>query len=67
MKPILFVIGMIFLGLGALATPIAIIYGLHEWVVVDVQFKFALWEACKVWMSMLFLLVPGGLLFVAGQ
>ena len=53
--------------IAALATPIAIVYGLHEWVIVDVQFKYALWEACKIWLSMLAMVIPGGLLVVLSK
>ncbi len=61
------VVGFVLCAIAALATPIAAVYGLHEWVIVDVQFKYALWEAAKVWLSMIAMVVPGGLIIVLSK
>jgi hypothetical protein len=47
--------------MAALATPIAIGIGLYDWVVIDVEFKVALWSGFKSWLYILF----GGL-FIGG-
>ena len=43
----------IFLTMAALATPIAIGLGLYDWVVTDMEFKYALWEGFKSWFIMI--------------
>ena len=53
MKTLTLVLGCIFLIMAALATPIAIGLGLHDWVANDMQFKYALWEGFKSWVIMI--------------
>lgn len=65
-KFILVCVGLVLIVVAGLATPIAAVYGLHEWAVVDVQLKVALWEAAKVWISMLCCAIPGGVLIFIG-
>ena len=67
MKSLFFVVGIFLMGMAALATPISVVYGIYEWAVVDTQFKVALWEAAKTWVSMLVLLIPGFILFSLGK
>ena len=52
MKPLLLVIAIIFIGMAALSTPIAIGLGLYDWTVNDMEFKYALWEGFKSWAIM---------------
>ena len=49
MKTLTLVLACIFLVIAALATPIAIGLGLYDWVVNDMEFKYALWEGFKSW------------------
>ena len=66
MKFLSLALGAGLLVLAALATPVSLVYGLHEWVIIDIEFKYALWEACKVWLSMLCLAIPGVCFLVLG-
>tara|TARA_R110000751_G_C13668621_1_gene469999 strand:- start:458 stop:664 length:207 start_codon:yes stop_codon:yes gene_type:complete len=68
MKTLIFFIGVLFLIMAALATPIAIGLGLYDWVGNDVEFKFALWFGFKSWILMLSLgLIVGFPCFVCGK
>jgi len=60
-------LGIGFFIIAALATPVSVVYGIYEWVVIDVQFKYALWEACKMWLSMIAMVVPGGVLLALSK
>ena len=60
-------LGIGFFIIAALATPVSVVYGLHEWVIVDVEFKFALWEAAKLWLSMIAMVIPGGIILVLSK
>lgn len=51
-------IAYLFLGMAALATPLAIAIGLYDWAVADIEFKVALWSGFKSWAAMFF----GGLI-----
>lgn len=53
MKTFLQLASFAFLGMAALATPIAIGIGIYEWAVVDALFKEALWIGFKNWIIML--------------
>ena len=53
MKTLISVLACIFLAMAALATPIAIGLGLYDWVVNDMEFKYALWEGFKLWLIMI--------------
>lgn len=59
----LMLISWLFALMAALATPIAIVTGVYDWAVVDMEFKHALWEAVKTWITLLFLGVAGWLFF----
>jgi hypothetical protein len=61
MKYVLMVITVLFLGMAALATPIAIGLGLYDWAGNDMEFKYALWEGFKSWAIMLVVGVCVGL------
>ena len=61
MKSLLMFLGVVFLTIATMATPVAIGLGLYDWVANDVEFKFALWFGFKVWASMLFLGLSVGL------
>jgi|1_EtaG_2_1085319.scaffolds.fasta_scaffold204671_2 hypothetical protein len=52
MKVFIGFVGVLFLCLAAIATPVAIGLGLYDWVVADHQFKLALWYGFKVWVCM---------------
>jgi hypothetical protein len=65
MKTILFFVSFVFIVCGAFATPIGIIEGVYTWVVIDTEFKYALWEGVKTWLIMLSGLLIGYPLFVA--
>lgn len=64
MKEFMIVIAFILIAIAACATPVSVIYGLHEWIITGLEIKYALWEAVKVWGSMLVLLIPGSLIFL---
>lgn len=64
MKLILIILAGICALCAALATPAAIIFGIYEWAAADVAFKVALWSAAKVWLSMLAMIIPGGILYL---
>jgi len=53
MKTVIMIIGIAFLSMAALATPIAVCLGVYDWVGNDVQFKFALWFGLKSWVAMI--------------
>ena len=53
MKTIILLIGVLFLAIAGLSTPVAIGLGLYDWVISDAEFKFALWFGFKVWIFML--------------
>jgi hypothetical protein len=53
MKVLLMIIAVLALSCAALATPISIVYGVYEWVGNDLEFKHALWEGVKMWLTML--------------
>jgi len=53
MKLLCLVIRAIGCIVAVLATPIAIGFGLYEWVGNDVEFKFALWYGFKIWLTLL--------------
>ena len=57
MKFTLLIIGFLFLLGGALATPIAFVLGVYEWTAGGMEFKFALWEAVKLWLIMVLLAI----------
>lgn len=59
MKALIAMVGFVLLVISALATPIAVIYGVYEWVGNDTEFKYALWEGVKLWVIMLLGLVVG--------
>jgi hypothetical protein len=61
---ILLFVSCIFFIISALATPVAIIYGISEWAGNDVAFKAALWSSCKLWVLMVLMAVPGLILHV---
>jgi hypothetical protein len=66
MKTTLMILGGLFLFMAALATPVSIGVGIYDWVIVDLEFKFALWEGFKLWMKMLgFGLVIGYPLYIS--
>jgi hypothetical protein len=68
MKDLMFWVGILFLIMAALATPIAIGIGLYDWVGNDAEFKFALWFGFKAWISMLALgLIVGFPCFIMGK
>ena len=52
MKALLMILAFLFIGMAALATPIAIGLGLYDWVGNNMEFKFALWEGFKAWAIM---------------
>ena len=60
MKTTLLVIGIIFMLMAVLATPIAIGLGLYDWVAGGLEFKYAVWEAFKSWALMLVVGMPVG-------
>ncbi len=53
MKTVLFIVGAVFIFIAAIATPVSIGYGIYEWVAIDMEFKFALWEGFKLWVTMI--------------
>ena len=67
MKNILGFIGVALIILAAISTPLAIGLGLYEWVIADVEFKFALWYGFKVWIGMVLCLIPGFILVTIAQ
>jgi len=67
MKSACSIVGLVLLVLAALATPVSVVYGIYEWAVIDLEFKVALWEMAKMWISMIAMLVPGGILFFLGN
>jgi hypothetical protein len=50
---ILFIVSLICVILAALSTPIAIGTGIYKWALSDIEFKYALWEAFKMWLTMI--------------
>jgi hypothetical protein len=65
---ILLVVAIVFIGMAALATPIAIGLGLYDWVGNDMEFKYALWEGFKSWAIMFVAgLAVGMPCYVAGK
>ena len=67
MKDLSLCVGGILLLVAALATPLSVIYGIYDWAVIDLQFKVALWAACKSWISMAAMVVPGFILINIGS
>jgi len=67
MKTAMSVIGMILILIAGLATPVAVVHGVYEWVGNDVEFKFALWEGVKLWLIMLSGLIIGYPMFLISQ
>jgi len=59
MKMFSAILGFIFIIIAALATPVAIVYGIYLWAVADVLFKIALWGGAVVWMKMIACIIPG--------
>ena len=53
MKVLILIVGVVFLIVAALATPVAAGLGIYDWVIAGSEFKFALWFACKVWLAMI--------------
>ena len=53
MKALFIWVGVLFLAMAALATPIAIGLGLYDWVANNMAFKYALWEGFKSWVIMI--------------
>ena len=53
MKTLFSIVALIFIAMAALATPVAIGFGIYDWVIVDMEFKFALWYGFKMWISMI--------------
>ena len=64
MKTTIYIIGMILILCGALATPVGIVHGVYEWVANDLEFKYALWEGVKLWLIMLSALIIGYPMFL---
>jgi len=64
MKGIAWIITFICFGIAALATPVTIIYAIYQWAVIDAVLKIAIWEAAKMWMSCIALIIPGFISFV---
>ncbi len=52
-KTLLLVVSCFFLAMAAPATPIAVGLGLYDWVANDLEFKVALWEGFKSWVTMI--------------
>ena len=52
MKTLTLLLACVFLSMAALATPVAIGFGIYDWVVNDMVFKLALWEGFKSWALM---------------
>lgn len=46
-------LGVLAIIAGFMATPLAIMYGVYTWAVVDVAFKVALWTTVKAWVVLL--------------
>ena len=36
----------------------------NVWAGDDLEFKFALWESVKLWLSMVMMIIPGGILYL---
>ena len=53
MKVLILIVGVVFLIVAALATPVAAGLGIYDWVIAGSEFKFALWYGCKVWLVMI--------------
>lgn len=53
MRSILLTISTLLLVEAILATPIAVIMGIYDWAVLDMEFKVALWGAIKLWIGLL--------------
>jgi len=53
MKTVMYFAGILLLLCAALATPVAIGYGIYSWAIADIEFKFALWSGFKMWLLML--------------
>lgn len=47
------IIIFLLISLAALAIPAAIGYGIHNWVVVDIELKHAQWSGVNVWLFIL--------------
>ena len=60
-------LGMLCFICAALATPIAIVYGVYQWVIIDIEFKLALWAGLKTWVAMLLLLIPGFIFYALSE
>ena len=58
-----FGLSMLCFAISGLAAPVSIFYGLHEWVINDVEFKYALFDGFNLWLKMVFGGLVGGLVF----
>ncbi len=67
MKTAMSLVGLGLIIIAGLATPVAVVHGVYEWVVNDAEFKFALWEGVKLWLVMLSCLIVGYPLFLISQ
>ena len=52
MKDLILIVGVVFLAVAALATPVSVGLGIYDWVIAGSEFKFALWYGCKVWAAL---------------
>lgn len=59
MKLVFLLVAVACLVLAALATPIAIVFGIYDWAANDVELKAALWFGAKIWISLIALVIPG--------
>lgn len=64
MRATMMIIATILICIAALATPAGVVYGVYEWVGNDLEFKFALWEGVKLWLTMLSALIIGYPMFL---
>jgi hypothetical protein len=61
-------VGLLFLTMAALATPVAIFLVVYDCVGNDAKFTFALWFGLKAWISMLVIgFGVGAPFFIAGK
>ena len=63
-KTLFMIIGALCFLSAALSIPISIIYGVNLWAGDDLEFKLALWEGVKLWLLMVMMIMPGGILYL---
>lgn len=62
MRALIQITGFILVCMAGLSTHLAIVYTLYEWLVTDLGAKQAALEGLKIWVVMVAMIVPGGLL-----